>query len=75
MRKTKEQWEEEAKDHFTVDLKAQGRGDWILELYRKLKKQVTWSTKDVRDSPKRNSRHFSLSLPLSKSLSTHFFEF
>jgi hypothetical protein len=30
MRKKKEQWEEEAKDHFIADLKAQGRGDWIV---------------------------------------------
>jgi len=30
MKKTKDQWEEEAKDHFIADLKAQGRGDWIV---------------------------------------------
>lgn len=30
MKKKKEQWEEEAKDHFIADLKAQGRGDWIV---------------------------------------------
>lgn len=26
----KQQWEEHAKDHFIADLKAQGRGDWIV---------------------------------------------
>lgn len=26
----KDQWEEEAKDHFIADLKAQGRGDWVV---------------------------------------------
>jgi hypothetical protein len=30
MKKKKDQWEEEAKDHFLADLKAQGRGDWIV---------------------------------------------
>jgi hypothetical protein len=30
MKKKKDQWEEEAKDHFIADLKAQGRGDWIV---------------------------------------------
>src|SRR2546426_6798416 len=30
MKKKKDQWEEEAKDHFVADLKAQGRGDWIV---------------------------------------------
>lgn len=30
MIKKKDQWEEEAKDHFIADLKAQGRGNWIL---------------------------------------------
>jgi hypothetical protein len=30
MTKKKHQWEEEAKDHFIADLKAQGRGDWIV---------------------------------------------
>jgi hypothetical protein len=30
MNKKKDQWEEDAKDHFIADLKAQGRGDWIV---------------------------------------------
>jgi len=30
MKKKKDQWKEEAKDHFIADLKAQGRGDWIV---------------------------------------------
>lgn len=30
MKNKKDQWEEEAKDHFIGDLKAQGRGDWIV---------------------------------------------
>jgi len=30
MKKKKDQWEEEAKDHFIADLKAQGRGDWVV---------------------------------------------
>jgi hypothetical protein len=30
MKKKKDQWEEEAKDHFIADLKAKGRGDWIV---------------------------------------------
>jgi hypothetical protein len=30
MKKKKDQWEEEAKDHFIADLKGQGRGDWIV---------------------------------------------
>jgi hypothetical protein len=30
MKKKKDEWEEEAKDHFIVDLKAQGRGDWVV---------------------------------------------
>jgi hypothetical protein len=30
MKKKKDQWEEEAKDHFIADLKAQGRGEWIV---------------------------------------------
>ena len=30
MKKKKDQWEEEAKDHFIAELKAQGRGDWIV---------------------------------------------
>jgi hypothetical protein len=30
MNNKKDQWEEEAKDHFIAELKAQGRGDWIV---------------------------------------------
>jgi hypothetical protein len=30
MKKPKDQWEEEAKDHFVADLKAQGRGEWTV---------------------------------------------
>ncbi len=30
MKKKKDQWEEDAKDHFIADLKTQGRGDWIV---------------------------------------------
>jgi hypothetical protein len=30
MKKKKAQWEEDAKDHFIADLKAQGRGDWTV---------------------------------------------
>jgi hypothetical protein len=30
MKKKKDKWEEEAKDHFIAELKARGRGDWIV---------------------------------------------
>src|SRR5712691_1457421 len=30
MNKKKDQWEEDAKDHFIAELKAQGRGDWTV---------------------------------------------
>jgi hypothetical protein len=30
MKKKKDQWEEEAKDHFVADLKAKGQGDWVV---------------------------------------------
>jgi hypothetical protein len=30
MKKKKDQWEEEVKNHFVAELKAQGRGEWIV---------------------------------------------
>ena len=30
MKKKKDQWEEDAKDHFIAELKAQGRGEWTV---------------------------------------------
>jgi hypothetical protein len=30
MKRKKDQWEEEAKDHFIANVKAQGRGDWSV---------------------------------------------
>jgi hypothetical protein len=30
MKKKKDQWEEEVKNHFVAELKAQGRGEWMV---------------------------------------------